>query len=507
MNNQVIQMDLIDQMVKDQKVRISITKESHWYFFHFYLGHYVKYPTAPFQKEIIMLTEDDTVRNLFVVAFRGSGKSTIITTSYPIWAILGKQQKKFVLIICQTKIQAKQNMMNLRRELESNTLLRNDLGPFQEENDEWGSSSIVFSNTGARIMVASTEQSIRGIRHNEHRPDLIICDDVEDIASTKTREGRDKTYKWLKGEIIPAGDRNTKLVIIGNLLHEDSLLMRLKDDIRDEKIDGVIKEYPIVKNGKILWPGKYPNMEEVEKDKKQVGDEVSWQREYLLRIIATDDQVIDPSIIKYYDRLPPTNHYAYRGIYASVDLAISQKDSADYTAIVSAMVFGRRDKLRVYILPNPIVKKINFPNQVILLKEYSNTILKRSDDRLFVEGIGYQEALPQMLETMGINATAVKPTVDKRTRLALTVPMIQSGMVLFPQKGAEEIIRQIVGFGVEKHDDIADAFSMLLSQINNIHGNENTWLISFLGGSTLYCRDYADVEKDKDGKFGMIECE
>ncbi len=180
------------------------------------------------------LTEDKKVKNLYIVAFRGSGKSTIITTSYPIWAILGKQQKKFVLILCQTRNQAKQHMINLKRELESNQLLKNDLGPFQEESDEWGSSSLVFSNMNARISVASTEQSIRGLRHGAHRPDLIIGDDVEDMASAKTKEGRQKTYDWLKGEVIPTGDRNTKLVIVGNLLHEDSLLMHLKRDIEEE---------------------------------------------------------------------------------------------------------------------------------------------------------------------------------------------------------------------------------------------------------------------------------
>ena len=59
-------------------------------------------------------------------------KSTIITMSYPIWTILGEQQKRFVLILCQTRVQAKQHMVNLKRELESNTLLKNDLGAFPE---------------------------------------------------------------------------------------------------------------------------------------------------------------------------------------------------------------------------------------------------------------------------------------------------------------------------------------------------------------------------------------
>jgi hypothetical protein len=235
-NNNILSEELFQIMIKDRKVRTAITKKSHRHFFHFYFAHYIKYQTAPFQNEIFSLTEDST-KNLFVVAFRGCGKSTIITTSYPIWSILGEQQKKFILILCQTQGQAKQHMMNLRRELENNALLKADLGPFQEEPNEWGASSIVFSNTNARITIASSEQSIRGLRHNQHRPDLIICDDVEDIASTKTRDGRNKTHDWLTSEVIPAGDRTTRLVIVGNLLHEDSLLMRIKEGITKEKMD------------------------------------------------------------------------------------------------------------------------------------------------------------------------------------------------------------------------------------------------------------------------------
>lgn len=275
--------EVIDRMIADRTVRIAITRQSHFMFFHLYFAHYVKYETAQFQREIFNLTEDETIKNLYIVAFRGSGKSTIITTSYPIWAILGKQQKKFVVILCQTRTQAKQHMTNLKRELENNTLLKNDLGPFQEESDEWGSTSLVFSNMNARITAASSEQSIRGMRHGQHRPDLIIGDDVEDMASAKTKEGRQKTYSWLKGEIIPLGDKNTKLVIVGNLLHEDSLLMHLKSDIEEGSGEGVFKKYPLLnENDEILWKGKYLDELEIEKERKK-----SWKRNCLAEGVST----------------------------------------------------------------------------------------------------------------------------------------------------------------------------------------------------------------------------
>ncbi len=499
MKNNNIDKSLLNKMMKDRLVRTTITKDSFFYFFHFYYAHYVKYETADFQKEIIHLLEKGNNENLYVVAFRGSGKSTMATTAYPIWAILGKQQKKFCVIFCHTRAQAKQHMMNIKQELENNDLLKKDLGPFQEESDEWGSYSLVFKKHGARISVASTEQSIRGIRHNEHRPDLIICDDVEDVQSAKTREGRNKTYNWLRGEVIPTGDRNTRLILIGNLLHEDSLLMRIKEEIKNGKAKGTFKQYPLLdQDGLCLWTGKYPTEKDIEEEKLKVASDVSWQREYLLRIIPSDDQVIYPEWLKFYDELPPSSHKAYRGTYAGVDLAISASDSADFTAVVMARIYGRRDKLRIYILPNPITKKLNFPAQVELMKNIKVTQMPKHSDKLFVESVAYQEALPQMLQMQGIQAESIKPKGDKRTRLALTSTSIKSGIIKFPRQGCEDLIRELVGFGVEKHDDLADAFSLLVNATLEKHSNEGTILIAWIGPGTsnddiIRHSDYVDV--------------
>lgn len=209
--------------------------------------------------------------------------------------------------------------------------------------------------------------------------------------------------------------------------------------------------------------------------------------------------MIYPEWIQYYDELPGVDHEGYRGTYAGVDLAISTKDSADYTAIVSAQVYSRREKMRMYILPNPISQKLNFPAQVDLMKNIKNTTMPNRSDALFVESVAYQEALPQMLEMQGITAEAIKPKGDKRTRLALTSTAIKSGIIKFPRKGCEELIQQLVGFGVEKHDDIADAFSLLVNATMDKHASESTVIMWFLGeddddDNIIYYSDYVDVE-------------
>lgn len=434
----------------------------------------MKYATADFQKNIISLIEANDKTDLFVVAFRGSGKSTIITAAYPIWSILGKQQKKFVVIFCQTQTQAKQHMMNLRRELEDNELLKKDLGPFRENGDEWGAQSIVFSNTNARITVASVDQSIRGIRHYESRPDLIICDDVEDISSTKTREGRNKTYQWLKSEVIPAGDIGTRLIIVGNLLHEDSLLMRIKEEKEKDIIDGNFLFYPLIDGkGNCLWPGKYPTENDVEMERKKVGNEITWQQEYLLNIVPSDDQAIYSEWINYYDTIPEPlklfgGYSSYMEIRIGIDPAISQSDVADYTAMVPGMLYETRTGYRLYILPKIINKRLNFPQTIETCKTLYYSYKKDSySPRFVIEDVAYQKALPQQLKIEGVyDVLTTRPgNQDKRSRLVLTANLIKTGQVLFPKEGAEELIQQIVHFGVEKHDDLADAFVNLVNSM------------------------------------------
>ena len=461
-------------MTKDKKIRTAITKESLLYFLHFYYAHYIKYETADFQKNIISLLEASPKENLFVVAFRGSGKSTIITAAYPLWAILGKQQKRFIVIFCQTQAQAKQQMMNLRRELEDNELLKNDLGPFRENSDVWGAQSIVFSNTNARITVASVEQSIRGIRHNQYRPDLIICDDVVDTNSTRTREGRNKTYQWLKGEVIPAGDKNTRLIIVGNLLHEDSLLMRIKEEVENDVIGGNFLFFPLIdKKGVCLWPGKYPSEYDIEAERRSVGNEIIWQQEFLLNIVPAEDQAIRHEWIQYYDKLPIPielfeNYFSNMEIRIGVDPAISKSDVADYTAMVPGLLCETLTGYKLYIIPKIINKRLDFPETVetcvVLNASYKSDF---AEPAFVIEGVGYQMSLIQQLEKEGIyNNIVVRPgKQDKRSRIVLTANLIKTGQILFPREGAEVLIQQLVHFGVERFDDVADAFANLVQSM------------------------------------------
>lgn len=450
----------VEEIVRNRNVRRATTRACHHWFFHVYFSHYVKYKTAQFHKELFELTEGNQ-KTIVIEAFRGSGKTTIMDTSYAIWSILGVQEKKFVLIIAKTESQARQYLANIKMELESNRLLRLDLGPFEEPKDEWRAVSIVLPKYGARVTVASIDNSIRGIKHGAHRPDLIIADDLEDLDIVKTQESRDKMFNWLTGDIIPLGDKDTRLIVIGTKLHNDSIIMRLKKAIAEGRMDGVTRAYPFLdEDGEPLWRDKYPSEADVQALKRSVPSAQAWQREYLLNIIADDDQVIRPEWIRYYDSLPSEPcRFAAMG----VDPAISEKETADYTSMVSGRIYGRKRKLRIYFLPNPVNERMDFPKTIERIKSVSRNL---GNAHVWIENVGYQKSIIDHLKSENFPAKEYKTQgSDKRARLSLVSHHVQSGTVLFPRQGAEKLIEQLVGFGTEKHDDLSDAFCILVSSV------------------------------------------
>ncbi|MDP2631131.1 MAG: phage terminase large subunit [Candidatus Uhrbacteria bacterium] len=489
---------LTERILRDRKVRKEIVAKSLDWFFSIYLHKYIQYETAPFQKKMIAIAENQSIKMAIIVAFRNSAKSTIITTASVIWSILGIPQKKFVIILSQTEQKARQHLQNIKRELEENELLRRDLGPFDEERNQWGATALIIKKFNAKIMIGSAEQTIRGLRFGAHRPDLIIIDDVEDTSSVRTQEGRDKTYNWLTSEVLPAGDKNTKVIAVGNLLHEDSLLKRLEAQIKNKEVDGVYEEFPIVDdNGNILWPGKYPDMNAIDEERRRTASYVSWMREYLLKIISDDRQLIPREWIKYYEGSAPDKYCKYSA--TGVDLAISQSSNADFTAMVSAKVYGKRDTLQVYILPNIVNKRLTSLETLDHAKNISRSLGRTT---LFIEDVGYQSSLIEHLKRDNYPAEGVKTHgQDKYARLSAVSHLVQSGKVMFPQHGAEHLICQLTGFGVEKHDDLVDAFSILLSQIIEKDNKTDPIMMCFRG---KYNGEFDHLPPDEKEKMMRI---
>ncbi len=477
---------LWEELRNNRTMRVKLARESLYWFFHIYFGDHARFPTAGFQKEIYGLLENPTIEHLIIVAFRGSGKSTIATLAYPIWAILGKQERKFVIIFSQTQPLAKSHLQNIKRSFETNELLRNDFGPVDEMSDEWGSMSLVLPKYNARISAASTDQSIRGSKFGSYRPDTLIADDIEDTTSVLTQESRDRTYSWFTSEIISGGDQHAKIVNIGNLLHQDSLLMRFKARIAAGTLDGVYREFPILDdNGKPLWKGKYPTPESIEAHRRKIADDRTWLREFCLKIVADQGQVILPEWIHTYNQLPPHDEqHQFINTFIGVDPAMREHERADYSAAVIIHAYGYETKDRKYYLDPHFINERLSPLTLINRLEELYKSLRAEDPYVLIEDNLFQRLLVEIIEKNDVidNIKGLTSVTNKYTRLATAGMLFEQGKVFFPADGScKPIITELLGFETEKHDDLCDAVSLAL---NYIHTRvQRTILMSIWDGS------------------------
>jgi predicted phage terminase large subunit-like protein len=369
----------------------------------------------------------------------------------------------FIILIADSSRQATLNISAIKHELETNRRIKQDYGEItgkviedfalKGEGEEWQKQNIVLSN-GVRILARSRGQKVRGLRHLQHRPKLVVVDDPEDGEWVRTKENRDKTDRWLHAEVMPGLDaRKGKLVVIGNLLHMDALLSRLKSPGTGFKC----LEFPLIDDkGVCTWPAMYPTEQSL-KDRERDMGAIPWQREMLLKIVAEEDQIIKPEDIHYYDE-KPTGLASIKG--HGIDLAISQKENADYTAIVSGEVFYVDSAPKIFIRPNPYNEHVTFHNFLLKVREIPGEL--KGANLFFVEDVAYQKAAIQEMERLMIPVVPMKPQGDKRARLQVVAPYIKNGTVLFPRSGCEELLGQIFNLGVESHDDLNDALVYLL---------------------------------------------
>jgi predicted phage terminase large subunit-like protein len=389
-----------------------------------------------------------------------------------LWAALEHPDRyPFIIMLADTTAQAGINMAAVQHELRENDLILRDYGhlkyrrvddpkpePTLESDDDWQKTNCVLDN-GVRILARSRGQKVRGLKHRQHRPSLIIADDVEDIDWVRTQENRDKSNNWFRGTVLGGiEEAHGRVVIIGNWLHTDGLMARLKDT-------GVftVLEFPLLREGegteieRCTWPAKYPTQDSIDAKRKELGD-IGFRREMLLQVVPEEGQDVLPEDIHWYDD-PPFDDGNY--LAHGVDLAISTKESADYTAIVSGEVaYTSEGQLEIYIQRNPIIRRMTFHETIATLDNVRHSSLMSSE--FFVENVAFQQAAIEEMERRALSVTAMHPIKDKRARLRVAARYIKNGTVKFPRTGCEVLLTQLLGYGAEKHDDAVDSICYLI---------------------------------------------
>lgn len=213
------------------------------YFGRAYLGHYFTRETPDFHRELDRLWQDGVLKGKVplreetvaeirrlpgcrraVAAPRDHAKSTSLTFKDALHAIV-YGYKPYILILSDSSDQAQGFLADIREELEENSAIKEDFGDLQGKK-AWR-EDVLLTSTNVKIEAIGSGKKIRGRRHKNWRPALIVLDDIENDENVRTPEQRKKLENWFFKAVSKAGDDYTSIVYIGTILHYDSLLSKV----------------------------------------------------------------------------------------------------------------------------------------------------------------------------------------------------------------------------------------------------------------------------------------
>ncbi len=154
---------------------------------------------------------------------RGHAKSTNLTFKGSLHAA-AYAYKHYIIILSDSSDQAESFLEAIKTECEENEALREDFGDLA--GAVWRSDVLVLKNR-VKIEAIGSGKKIRGRKHKNWRPDLIILDDIENDENVRTPEQRAKLESWFTKAVSKAGDDYTDIIYIGTILHYDSLLSKV----------------------------------------------------------------------------------------------------------------------------------------------------------------------------------------------------------------------------------------------------------------------------------------
>ena len=174
---------------KGRSARTQKAQEDFYYAVKTYFPHHIDNivkETSEFRKFVYTNIEDifATTNKASFEAYRGAAKSTVLTRLYTIWKTAIQNKKRHTVIISSTLDVSKETLDFIKTELEDNERLKADfdIQIGTTFKNTWNEEEIIFksSNLKFRIKVYGAGKKIRGANWLGFRPDLIICDDIED---------------------------------------------------------------------------------------------------------------------------------------------------------------------------------------------------------------------------------------------------------------------------------------------------------------------------------------
>lgn len=447
-------------------------------------------------------------KNIGWGAPRGSGKSAYLSNIEPTHAVV-YGTRKYILIISETVAMAQNFLEFVSTNLKSNAKLREDFGeclsPNKNKNIEDNQEGFVTFDD-IKVQASSIGGQLRGSRHKNARPDLILLDDIESSKNTNTQDLREKNLHWFNSVIVPIGSPDrTAIIYMGTLVHGQGLLPNvLSRPDYDSKIYSSIKSEPVnqelwtkvemmlkdVDNPnrlheaeqfyyehkaemdegvEVLWADRFSYFDLIKK-KVEVGSR-AFASEYLNLPSDAESCIFREDYLYYYtdnDLFDNTGKKIPMDVVGFYDIAMGKNKRSDYNSIT---IIGRdRRTGAIYVLES--WNKKCTPSEAL---EQCLKFIEQYRPRVFgVETINAQFEIFRMLQSAVIkngmyytHVKAVNPTAKKEQRIEMLEPLFEQG-VIRTKKNQRLLHEMLLQYPNHNHDDAPDC---LASAINLLKVN------------------------------------
>lgn len=422
---------------------------------------------------------------------RGHAKSTAITLGYGLATLLFRE-RKFMILVSDTESQASLFLGTFKQELQENETLielfglkKNEKGLVQFQKDTETDIIVEFEDGHRfRIIAKGAEQKLRGLIWNGSRPDIVLGDDMENDELVMNKDRREKMKRWFRGALMPVLSQHGVMRLVGTILHMDALLETFMPKPNDKKtvIEGLkmtSTRRELWKSIKwkahnedfsdILWPSRYSaeHFKALKDDFVKDGMADVYSQEYLN--VPIDES---STYFRRADFLPirdddKNRHLLY---YVTADLAISEKERADYSVFLIA---GVDEDKRIHV-KNIIRERMDgreIVDTLIAIQRLYDPVAVGIEEMQVSKSIGPFLNEAMVAENAYLNIYPLKHGgKDKLTRSRSIQARMRAKGVKFDkdadwyQKFEDECMR----FPRDKHDDQVDAFAYLGLMLDKI---------------------------------------
>lgn len=500
------------------------------YFGKAYFPHYFSRPTPEFHRELdkiwmngvlksFLPTTKEIVKKISrlpgckraIAAPRGHAKSTNLTFKDTIHAVV-YEYKHYILIISDSSEQAESFLENIRTEFEENEALLEDFGNLQGK--VWR-SDVVLTSTDIKIDAIGSGKKVRGRKHRNWRPDLIVLDDIENDENVRTLEQRKKLESWYFKAVSKAGDDYTDIVYVGTLLHYDSLLAKILKNpgYKTVKYKAVLS-FSINKGLWDKWESIYIDLGNDEREKDAIeyfnthkvemleGTQVLWEDKlsyYDLMVmkvtegeasfnseeqnepINPEDCLFNEEWLDYYNEAAIDFSDKVFKFFGFVDPSLGKSKKSDYSAIVTIAKDTKSGYM--YVLDADIERR--HPDKIIsdvLAKEvWLRKTYKSGYTKIGAETNQFQWFLKEELAKASAKASLYLPiqevpqTSDKTMRIQTLQPDIKNKYIKFNPRH-KLLLEQLKYFPMSDHDDGPDALEGCRTIAKNSNKLRFSWV-------------------------------